>query len=82
MIDEALAKRLRLQGITKAARSPFFQGKRVRNKPGGNYSEHSCYLCGGTFDCEMEECKHAVYVRVGPCCDVALKAKRDKTAVW
>jgi len=68
MMDAALAKKLKLQGISKHARPAFFQGKR-KDVKGAHFSEHSCYLCGGTFPCEMDECNHAVYVRIGPCCD-------------
>lgn len=63
-----LAKKLRLQGITKAARSPFFQGKRINNK-GHNFEQHCCHTCGIWFPCETEKCSHAVCVRIGPCCD-------------
>ncbi len=76
MLTEADKKRLRLQGIDKRARGAFFNGRR-KDVSGANYSEHSCYICGGTFPCEMEKCTHAVYVRIGPCCDPeAGKAKR------
>lgn len=68
VIDEALAKKLRLLGITKAARSPFFQGKR-KDVSAGNFERHCCFLCGTWLPCEMEKCTHAVCVRVLKCCD-------------
>ena len=75
MIDEALARKLRLQGITKAARHPMFRGRRKNTKE-GNYSAHVCYICGEWRDCEMEKCTHAVCVRVLACCDPHILEKR------
>jgi hypothetical protein len=66
-------KRLKLMGITKAARSPFFQGKRIDVNP--NFSHHVCYICGKWWPCEMEQCSHAVCVRVMPCCDPTILEK-------
>lgn len=68
MIDEALAKKLRLQGITKAARHPIFQGKR-KDVSAGNFSAHCCHTCGTWMPCEMEKCNHAVCTRILSCCD-------------
>lgn len=78
MIDEALAKKLRLQGISKHARSPFFQGRR-KDKKVDNFSQHCCYLCGRWMDCELEVCDHAVCVRVLPCCDPEVMVKKRKS---
>ncbi len=76
MIDEALAKKIRLLGITKAARHPMFQGKRINTKK-GNFEYHGCWFCGERFPCELAKCDHAVFTRVGPCCDMgAGKVKR------
>lgn len=61
-------KRLRLQGISKAARHPMFQGRR-KDVSAGNFERHVCYACGRWADCEMEKCTHAVCVRMLPCCD-------------
>ena len=80
-IDEALAKKLRLQGISKHARHPMFQGRR-KDVGAGNFTEHVCYLCSRTFPCELEKCTHAVYVRIGPCCDLNLKPAREKAVTW
>ncbi len=77
MIDEALAKKLRLQGISKAARHPIFQGKR-KDVSMGNFAQHVCYLCGIWRSCELEKCTHAVCVRVLPCCDTESGKRRKR----
>ena len=63
-----LQKRLKMQGISKGARHPMFQGRR-KDVSAGNFTHHVCYLCGEWRPCEMERCTHAVVVRVLPCCD-------------
>ncbi len=74
-IDEALAKKLRLQGISKHARHPMFQGRR-KDVSAGNFTHHCCFFCGRWAPCEMEKCTHAVCVRVLSCCDPAVLEKR------
>lgn len=68
MLTEADKKRLQLQGISKGARHPMFQGKR-KDVSEGNFERHVCYLCGLWRPCEMGRCTHAVCVRVLECCD-------------
>lgn len=74
-----LQKKLRLQGLSKGGRIPFFQGRR-KDVNGSHFTEHSCYICGDKFPCEMDVCNHAVYVRIGPCCDPKLREKKE--AKW
>ena len=80
MIDEALAKKLRLQGISKHARHPMFQGRR-KDISAGNFTHHCCFLCGQWLPCEMEKCTHAVCVRILPCCDPKPKPEAPR-ATW
>lgn len=61
-------KRLKMKGISKGARHPMFQGRR-KDVSAGNFTEHACYLCGLRYPCELAKCDHAVYSRIGPCCD-------------
>lgn len=72
---EADKRRFRIMGITKAARAPEFQGG-ARKETSGNFSEHGCWFCGKAFPCEMEQCTHAVFTRIGLCC------KPVETAGW
>lgn len=72
MIDDVLAKKFRLQGVSKAARHPMFKGRR-KDVSAGNFSQHCCFFCGEWMDCEMEKCTHAVCCRVLPCCDPKAK---------
>ena len=67
IIDEALAKKLRLQG-------------RRKDVSAGNFTHHCCYLCGQWLPCEMEKCTHAVCVRILPCCDP--KPKPEARVSW
>lgn len=78
-MDEALAKKFRLQGITKAARDPMFQGRR-KDVRAGNFTKHVCYLCGQWRPCEMKKCTHAVCVRILACCDP--KPKDQAKVTW
>lgn len=75
-LTEADKERLRLQGISKQARGVFFNGRRKDTK-GAHFSDHCCYNCGQRFPCELgEKCDHAVYVRIGRCCDSTAGQKR------
>lgn len=69
-LTESDKKRLKLMGITKAARDPIFRGG-ARKETSGNFADHICYFCGNAVPCEMERCDHAVCVRVMPCCKPA-----------
>lgn len=67
-LTESDKKRLQLQGLSKGARHPMFQGRR-KDVSAVNFSEHMCRLCGAKAPCELARCTHAVYLRVLRCCD-------------
>ena len=67
-LTEADRKRLKLQGISKGARHPMFQGRR-KDVSAGNFEYHGCWFCGKRFPCELAKCNHAVFSRIGSCCD-------------
>lgn len=60
-LTEADKKRLRLQGITKAAREPFLRGG-ARKAIAGNFTRHVCHTCGLWCDCWLDPCPHVTCV--------------------